>query len=135
MEHYTDEEIKKALEGIDDLKAPGADGMLALYYKKYWNTSGTNVIREVKNFLEGGTMPKSWNETAVALIPKVINPEKIKDLHPISLCNVIYKITSKVLSNRLKGILLEIISMNQSAFVPGRMIIDNILLAYELTHF
>jgi hypothetical protein len=80
-------------------------------------------------------MPKSWNETAVALIPKVINPEKIKDLHPISLCNVIYKITSKVLSNRLKGILLEIISMNQSAFVPGRMIIDNILLAYELTHF
>jgi hypothetical protein len=80
-------------------------------------------------------MPKSWNETVVVFIPKVINQEKIKDLRPISLCNVIYKITSKVLSNRLKGILLEIISMNQSAFVPGRMIIDNILLAYELTHF
>jgi hypothetical protein len=50
-------------------------------------------------------MPKSWNETVVVFIPKVINPEKIKDLRPISLCNVIYKITSKVLSNRLKGIL------------------------------
>jgi hypothetical protein len=62
-------------------------------------------------------MPKSWNETVVVFIPKVINQEKIKDLRPISLCNVIYKITSKALSNRLKGILPEIISMNQSAYL------------------
>ncbi|EEE51789.1 hypothetical protein OsJ_33245 [Oryza sativa Japonica Group] len=136
MKGVTTEEIKKALDSIGDLKAPpGSDGMPALFYKQFWECVGDDIVHEVKDFLGGGEMPDSWNDTVVVLIPKVPNPERIKDLRPISLCNVVYKIASKVLANRLKPLLSEIISPIQIAFVPQRMITDNILLAYELTHF
>lgn len=93
---------------------------------------GEKVTNEVLN---GGQIPKGWNETTVVLIPKVKHPERLKDLRPISLCNVLYKIVSKVLANRLKKILPDIISPAQSAFVPGRLISDNILIAYELSRY
>lgn len=85
--------------------------------------------------LNGGQFPDGWNETTIVLIPKVPHPDKIKDLRPISLYNVLYKIVFKVLANRLKKILPEIISPSQSAFLPGRLISDNILIAYEMTHY
>lgn len=135
MKPFTVDEIKQGLDAIGDLKAPGADGMPSLFYKKFWDIVGIDVTRDVMNFLNGGPVPEGWNETVVVLIPKVPNPKKLKDLRPISLCNVVYKIASKVLANRLKVILPEIISQSQSAFVPGCMITDNVLIAYELTHY
>ncbi|XP_045083332.1 uncharacterized protein [Aegilops tauschii subsp. strangulata] len=135
IKEYTVEEVKRALDDMGDLKAPGADGMPAIFYKRFWSTVGEAVTREVLHVLRGGSIPEGWNETIVVLIPKVRNPDRIKDLRPISLCNVVYKLVSKVLANRLKQILDEIISANQSAFVPGRLISDNTILAYEMTHF
>jgi hypothetical protein len=109
--------------------------MPALFYKQFWETVGDAVVDEVLNVLQGGSIPDGWNETIVVLIPKVQTPESMKDLRPISLCNVVYKLISKVLANRLKCILDEIITPNQSAFVPGRLISDNTILAYEMSHF
>jgi hypothetical protein len=96
---------------------------------------GNKVTAEVLGVLTGGDIPEGWNDTTISLIPKVQIPEHVKDLRPISLCNVLYKVVSKVLANRLKVILPEIISPSQSAFVPGRLISDNTLVAYEILHY
>jgi hypothetical protein len=85
--------------------------------------------------LHGNKLPEGWNDTVISLIPKTENPECVSDLRPISLCNVTYKVVSKVLAGRLRTILDDVISPSQSAFVLGRLISDNIPVAYEITHF
>jgi hypothetical protein len=135
MAPFKNEEVWAALKDMGDLKAPGADGMPVIFYKKFWSLMGEKVKDEVLAVLNGAAMPEGWNDTVIVLIPKIKSPELLKDLRPISLCNIVYKLISKVLANRLKLVLPEIISPNQSASVPSRLITDNILLAYELTHY
>jgi hypothetical protein len=92
------------------------------------------VCAAILSFLNSGIMDPCINATHIALIPKSATPGCVTDFHPISLCNVIYKLISKVLANRLKVVLPDIISCYQSAFIPSRMINDNILAAYENMH-
>lgn len=131
---FTAEEVKSALYSMHPTKAPGPDGMPALFYQRSWHIVGKDVTECVQDTLNGNPFPTGLNHTFISLIPKVNNPTRMKDLRPISLCNVIYKIVSKVLTNRLKHVLGKIIAPSQSAFVPGRLITDNVLAAFELFH-
>ena len=115
-------------------KAPGPNGMNALFYHKFWHVMGDTIVLAVLDFLKNGNMLPEINHTNIVLIPKIRNPMKVSDLRPISLCNAIYKIISKVLANRLKQVLPQIISPTQSAFVPGRLITDNVLVTFETLH-
>jgi hypothetical protein len=94
----------------------------------------TEVIRAVKDFFEKGIMPEGINDTIIVLIPKGTNPEQLADFRPISLCNVVYKLILKCLVNRLRPFLDGLISETQSAFIPGRMITNNAILAFEGFH-
>uniref|UniRef100_A0A8I6XMN5 Reverse transcriptase domain-containing protein n=1 Tax=Hordeum vulgare subsp. vulgare TaxID=112509 RepID=A0A8I6XMN5_HORVV len=76
-------------------------------------------------------MPDGVNDTAIVLIPKVPHPKELKDFSPISLCNVVYKIVSNCMVNRLRHLLMDLISENQSAFIPGHLISDNSIIAFE----
>ena len=100
---------------------------LPFFYQKYWDIVGVNVSSCVLQALNTGVMPRDINNTYICLILKIKNPQKITDYRPISLCNLIYKLISKVLANRLKKILHEVINEAQSAFVLRRHITDNVV--------
>jgi exonuclease III len=131
---FNSDEVYQALKQMYPTKAPGPDGMSAIFYQTYWDIVGPEVIQAILSILHSGYMLRKINYTHITLIPKVKNPENITDFRPISLCNVIYKIVSKVLANRMKKVLPFIISEAQSAFVPGRLITDNVLVAFEVMH-
>jgi hypothetical protein len=131
---FTDDEISFALFQIGPTKAPGPDGFPAWFYQRNCGILKEDIIAAVRNFFTDGTMLDGVNDTAIVLIPKVKNPITLKDFRPISLCNVIYKVVSKCLVNRLTPLLQEIILETQSAFILGRMITDNAIIAFECIH-
>ena len=95
---------------------------------------GKDITSSILSFLNLASLPEHLNHTFITLIPKVKNPELISQFRHISLCNVLYKIFSKVLANRLKKLLPNIITKHQSAFTKERLITDNILIAFESLH-
>ncbi|KAL0451735.1 UNVERIFIED_CONTAM: putative mitochondrial protein [Sesamum latifolium] len=135
LRRYTSEEIEQTLKQMHPLKSLGPDGMSPIFFHKYWNIVRLDICACVLDFLNNGSLNPTLNFTLVVLIPKCSNPEEMAHFRPISLCNVIYKLTSKMIANRLKPFLASIISPSQSAFVPSRLITDNVLFAYELNHF
>ena len=132
---YTMEEVDITIKQMAPLKAPGLDGMPLLFYQTFWEKIGPDVSEVVLSCLNSGTLLKSINHTFITLIPNVNNPETVMEFRPISLCNVIYKIISKAIANRLKPFLNSIVSEAQSAFTADRLIADNILIAFESLHY
>lgn len=132
---FTKDEIYVALKQMHPSKAPGPDGFSPGFYQKFWPLVGNDVTAAIINFMESDSNIQQINRTHVVLIPKVKTPQCLSQLRPISLCNVLYKMGSKVLANRLKPLLHQLISPFQSAFVPGRLISDNSLIAFEIAHF
>ncbi|GJR74108.1 hypothetical protein Tco_0086473 [Tanacetum coccineum] len=130
----TNKEIKTAMFDIGDDKAPGPDGFTSTFFKKSWHIVGNDVCNAVRDFFNNGCLLKEINHTFLALIPKVSTPLKVNDYRPISCCNVIYKCISKILTNRVIEGIKDVVSDNQSAFIPGRRISDNILVTQELMH-
>ncbi|KAM1589719.1 hypothetical protein ACFX10_028582 [Malus domestica] len=130
----TDSEIMEAAFQIPPTRAPGPDGFTGCFYKDHWEIVGKDVTLVVNAFWHSGKLLRKLNHTNLVLIPKVQCPKSMAQFRPIALCNVIYKIIAKILTNRLKSVMPKIIGEYQSVFVAGKQIQDNILVVHEILH-
>ena len=120
------------MQSIGNYKAPGIDGYNAFFFKYTWKIIKNDIIEVVQSFFTTGKLYKAFNCTLVSLILKVQCPKTVKEYKQIGCCTVIYKIISKVLTNRLHDVIHKVICDSQAGFIPGRKNFDNILLAHEL---
>ncbi|KAL0433565.1 UNVERIFIED_CONTAM: hypothetical protein Slati_2690800 [Sesamum latifolium] len=135
LQPFTPVEVRCALFQMYLYKSPWPDGMSPVFYQKYWHIVGPDISSFVLDFLNHGRLDSRFNYTYIVIIPKCDSPEIMSHLCPISMCNISYKIVSKMLAKRLKLSLHSIILESQSAFIPGRLISDNVLVAYKLNHY
>lgn len=128
-------EVKAAVFAMHPKKSPGIDGLNPAFFQSYWNIVGNDVIVFCQKFFNTGELPEGINRTLVCIIPKVKQPKQVSELRPISLCNVLMRIISKIMANRLKPCLHSIISDKQSAFIEGGLLTDNALIAFEIKNY
>ncbi|XP_042038361.1 uncharacterized protein LOC121784262 [Salvia splendens] len=128
------DEVRAAVFGISGDSASGPDGFSSLFFQRCWDIVGADVVATVEDFFLGAPMPRSFTATTIILLPKKANPETWAEYRPISLCNVTNKIITKILTARLAPLLPLVLAPNQSGFVKGRLLCDNVLLAKEMIH-
>lgn len=130
----TVEEITRVMHKLNSNKAPGHDGLTSGFYKSAWSIVGAEVTGSIQHFFLSSFMPATTNSTILSLVPKHNGASLITDFRPISCLNTVYKVVSRLLVKRLKPILTPLIVPNQTAFVRGRLLVENTSLAGELVN-
>jgi ribonuclease HI len=130
----TIEEVDQALQDTPKCKAPGPDGFTNDFFHHCWPMIRVEVWEIIEDSRSTGQVLQALNATFLTLIPKEGQAYHPKQFRPIALCNVIYKLLTKVIARRLKPILPTIISPEQSGYVEGRQILDSVILAHEVIH-
>ena len=127
-------EVYAALKDMQPFKAPGPDGFQPVFYQRFWSLVQPNVTQLVGDVLSGRSFPDGLNDAFLVLIPKVDSPSKPNQFRPIGLCNIVYKLVTKVIVNRIKPILSSLVAPTQCSFVPKRQITDNVIIVQEMLH-
>jgi len=130
----TEDEVREVLKEMQNGKAPGPDGFNVDFFKACWNIAKQDILNVVEDSRKNNTILKALNTSFIALIPKQEATQTPDKFRPIALCNVVYKIISKVVANRLKPLLPSLLSIEQSGYVEGRQILNNIIQAHEVVH-
>ncbi|GKU94307.1 hypothetical protein SLEP1_g7822 [Rubroshorea leprosula] len=131
---FTEEEIRGTVWNYGGSKSLEPDGFNFNFIKSQWPTIKQDIVAFVKDFWANERLVKGSNSSFIVLILKKDSPQSLGDFRPISLVGCLYKIISKVLANRLRKVMLSIISQNQSAFIGRRHIVDGIVIANEVIH-
>lgn len=132
MSEVTEQEIREALFAMQPLKAPGHDGLCAAFFQSNWEVVKTSLVRFASECMSGKPFDPEVCRALISLIPKKEAPMCIADFRTISLLPVVFKVFMKMITNRVKPLLPKLIAGNQSSFVPGRQIVDNVVIMQAL---
>jgi len=130
----TEEEVSKVLKDMQNCKALGLDGFNVDFFKACWHNVKHDILNVVENSRCSKTILKALNAAFISLIPKQDSVQMADKYKPIALCNVVYKIISKVVANRLRPLLSHLVSEEHACYVEGRQILNNIIQAHEVVH-
>lgn len=132
----TYDEVCYIVKNMKNMKSPGTDGFNIEFYKAFWGRLGHLVVRALNTSYHVGNLTSTQRQGIITCIPKGDKPkEYVKNWRPISLLNVLYKIGSGCIANRIKGVLPSLINEDQTGFISGRYIGDNIRLIYDLINY
>ena len=129
---FTEEEVRAAVQGLNGEGAPGPDGIPVFFYQKCWDLVGPEVMATIEDFQIRVCNMDHMNKAFLVLIPKCQGAEQVGDFRPISLSNSIYLIIAKVLANRLPEVINYLVGAAQTAFIPGRQMVDSVVMAEEI---
>ena len=124
----SEQEVYNALKLSPTGKTPGSDGLPNEFYQTFWEDLKPYLIGSMQYSLNEGRLSITQRQGIICLIPKKDkDPKILKNWRPLSLLNTDYKLISKVLSMRIKKVLQDLISTDQTGAVPGRYIGENII--------
>nr|KAJ0218832.1 hypothetical protein LSAT_V11C300154990 [Lactuca sativa] len=128
----TVEEIKSAVWLCGNDRAPGPDGFTFAFIKKHWDTMEGDIYLAIKDFESTGVIDRGCNSSFIILVPKTSDPISLDEYRPISLIGCLYKIIAKVLAERLKRYIPQVVSHTQTTFIKDRNILDGPLIINEV---
>jgi hypothetical protein len=129
---FTEEEIKKSVfESYAD-GAPGPDGISFMFYQKYWEVIKGDFLEMFEDYYKGELDLYRLNFALITVIPKEKDARTMNKFRPISLLNCSYKIFTKVLTNRVVGVIDRLIACNQTVFIKGKYILESVITAHEV---
>jgi hypothetical protein len=131
---FTIEEIEGALKDMDCSSAPGPDGLPVGFYRAFWTEIKPLMIEMFNNFHRGDFNLRRLNYGMISLIPKLKDASNIRQFRPICVLNIDYKWFTKVLTTRLTPLADKLISKSQTAFIPGRFILEGVVILHEILH-
>jgi hypothetical protein len=131
---FFEEEIKNALEEMNSNSAPGPDGLFAAFYKTFWDKVKSSIIEMFGKFYREEMNLSRLNYGMISLILKIKEANNIKQFKPICLLGVDYKWITKVLTKRLTAVVDSVVSGIETTFIPGRNILEGVVILHETMH-
>ncbi|WVZ95943.1 hypothetical protein U9M48_041644 [Paspalum notatum var. saurae] len=131
---FEEEEVRRAIFQMETNKAPGLDGFPPEFYQVFWNIIKNYLMTLFEDFHEGMLNINSLNFGTIILLPKSVDAKQIRQYRPICLLNVSFKIFTKVATNRISQVAQKIIRPSQTAFLPGRYIMEGAVILHETLH-